>query len=141
MNIDGNYLIMNTVVLIPLMIIFCLQLVELIAKHLNPFPNIKCNYASKKEIESIIISSKPTNSHGYDEISFKILNASSHLIISPITRVCNKSLSTVIFPSHLKYSVIKPLFKKGYMNSLSNYRPVSLLTDFLLKNVWEGNMW
>jgi hypothetical protein len=126
--------VINTVALIPLMIIFCLQPIELIVKHLNPFPNIKCNYASKKEIESIIKSLKPTNSHGYDEISFKILNVSSHLISSLISCICNKSLSTVIFPSHLKYSVIKPLFKKGDTNSMSVYRPVSLLTNFLLKN-------
>jgi len=72
-NIDGNYLIMNTVALIPSIIIFCVQQIELIVKHLNAFPNIKCNYASKKEIENIIKSLKPTNSHGYDEISVKIL--------------------------------------------------------------------
>jgi hypothetical protein len=64
---------MNTLALIPSIIIFCVQLIELIVKHPNPFPNIKCNYASKKEIESIIESLKPTNSHGYDEISIKIL--------------------------------------------------------------------
>ena len=55
-NIDGNYLIMNTVTLIPLKIIFCLQPIELIVKHLNLFPNSKCNYASKKEIKSIMES-------------------------------------------------------------------------------------
>jgi len=126
---------MNTVAIIPLMIIFCLQLIELNVKHWNRFPNIKCNYASKKETGSIIKSLKPTNSHGYDEISVKILNASSHLISSPLTCICNKSLSTVIFPSHPKYLVVKPLLKKkGDMNSMSDYRPVSLLTNFLLEN-------
>jgi hypothetical protein len=39
----------------------------------NPFPNIKCNYTSTKEIKNIIKSLKSANSHGYDESSAKIL--------------------------------------------------------------------
>ena len=77
----------------------------------NLLPNIKYNYTSKKEIENIIKSWKSTSSHRYREISVQILKASSHLISSPLTSICNKSLSTGIFPSHLKY--LKPLFEKG----------------------------
>jgi hypothetical protein len=79
----------------------------------NPFPNIKYNYTSQKEIENIIKSLKPTSSHRYEEISVQILKASSHLISSLLTYICNKSLSTGIFPSRLKYLVIKPLFEIG----------------------------
>jgi len=32
---------------------------------------------------------------------------------SHLTHICNKSLSSGIFPDHLKYAVDKPLFKKG----------------------------
>jgi len=39
----------------------------------NPFQNIKYNYTSMKEIDNINKSLKPTKSHGYDEISVKIL--------------------------------------------------------------------
>ena len=46
----------------------------------DPFRNIKYNYRSKKEIENIMKSVKPTNSHGYDAIFVKILEASSHFI-------------------------------------------------------------
>jgi hypothetical protein len=67
----------------------------------NPFPNIKCNYTSTEEIENIIKSIKPTNSYGYDQISAKIVNTSSHFISSPLTYICNKSLATGIFPSEL----------------------------------------
>jgi hypothetical protein len=44
--------------------------------------------------------------------------------------ICNKALSKGIFPDRLKYSIIKPLYKKGSKLELANYRPVSLLTSF-----------
>jgi len=44
-------------------------------------------------------------------------------------------LSSGILPAHLKYPVIKPLFKNSKRNNISNYRPISLLTSF--SNVFE----
>jgi len=38
-------------------------------------------------------------------------------------------LSSGIFPSRLKFSEIKPLFKKGDKSNTSNYRSISILTS------------
>jgi hypothetical protein len=35
-----------------------------------------------------------------------------------------------VFPEQLKYSKVKPLYKKGEKPCISSYRPVSLLTAF-----------
>ena len=61
---------------------------------------------------NIIKSLNTKNSHGYDEISTKLLKPSPPFILSPLTRICNKSLALGIFPDPLKYSEIKPLFKR-----------------------------
>jgi len=41
-----------------------------------------------------------------------------------------KILSTGIFPERLKFSEVRPFFKKGDITEFSNYRPLSLLTSF-----------
>jgi hypothetical protein len=92
----------------------------------------KINYkpVTTMEIENIIKSLKSKSSYGYDEISSKILKLSSPFIISPLNYIFNKVLSKGVFPDRLKYSIIKPLYKKGSRQELSNYRPISLLTSF-----------
>ena len=68
--------------------------------------------------------------YGYDEISTRILKISAPYILSPLTFIFNKILSTGIFPDRLKFSEVKPLYKKGLTTEFSNYRPVSLLPSF-----------
>jgi hypothetical protein len=70
------------------------------------------------------------NSSGYDGISTKLLKISSSFISSPLTYICNKSISLGIFPDRLKYAVVKPLFKEGDRSSISNYRPISMLSSY-----------
>jgi Notch-like protein len=71
-----------------------------------------------------------TNSSGYDEIPIKVLKSCKHFIISPLTYIINRSLATGKFPDRLTFSEIKPIFKNGDRNVISNYRPISLLTSF-----------
>ena len=44
-------------------------------------------------------------------------------------------MHTGIFPSQLKLSRVKPLFKSGDQSRFSNYRPISLLQS--LSNIFE----
>jgi len=94
------------------------------------FPNFKLMRLSTKDIRNIIKSLNTKFSHGYDKIPTKLLKLSLPFILSPLTHICNKSLSLGIFPDLLKYSEIKPLFKKGDKHNISNYRPISILTSF-----------
>ena len=98
--------------------------------HKHPYPGIKFRHTSTKEIEKVIKSLKTKNVHGYNEISVKIIKQSAPFISSPLTYICNKSLELGIFPSQLKYSTVKPIFKKGDRQNAANYRPISLLISF-----------
>jgi len=108
-------------------------------------PDIKLTPVSTKEISEIIKSLNWKSSHGYDETPTKFkkyayplsyllshthTHTHTHIYIYIYIYVCNKSLSTGIFPIQLKYSQINSIFKKGSKTEMSNYRPVSLLTSF-----------
>jgi exonuclease III len=96
----------------------------------QPFPSIKLKRVSSEEIEDITKLLKIKNSHGYDGISTKILKSSIAYVSSPITYICNRMLITGTFPSRLKFSEVRPIYKKGDGKDVSNYRPISLLTSF-----------
>jgi Notch-like protein len=80
--------------------------------------------------KKIMKSLKTRHSHGYVEICVKILKLSALFVSSPLTYVCNKCLSSGIFPTRLKFSIAKPVFKNGDKFDISNFRPVYLLTSF-----------
>jgi hypothetical protein len=103
------------------------------------FPLITLKYVSSKEIEDIIKSLKAKHSCGYDGISTKILKVSSPYISSPLTYLCNRMLVTGIFPQRLKFSEIKPIYKKGDKRDSSKYRPISLLTS--ISKIFEKVMY
>jgi hypothetical protein len=87
--------------------------------------------ATTTESEHIIKVIKPKNSYGYDEISTKLLKITAPFVSSPLNYICSKLITKGIFPDRLKYSVIKPLYKKKVIKKdVSNYRPISLLTSF-----------
>jgi hypothetical protein len=94
------------------------------------FPKICNKPVTTKEIEKIIHSLKNKDSCGYDLISWRVLKLSSPYISSPLNYIYNKIMQSGIFPERLKYSIVKPLFKKGDKQLISNYRPASLLTSF-----------
>jgi hypothetical protein len=65
------------------------------------------------EMEKIIKFFKSKDSHGYDEISTKLLRINSPFISSHLNYICNKVVTKGIFPDKLKFSIIMPLYKKG----------------------------
>jgi hypothetical protein len=91
---------------------------------------ITWKYAKTYEINKISKSLKTKNSYGYDEIPIKILKLCAPFIISPLTYICNKPLSSGVFPERLKYAIIRPVYKKGDKLLTTNYRPIYLLTSF-----------
>ena len=51
-------------------------------------------------------------------------------IAKPLAHVCSKSFECGVFPDNTKVAKVVPLFKAGDRSLCSNYRPISLLSQF-----------
>lgn len=100
--------------------------------HNNTLPDRYGTFSrtTETEIYKHITSLKSKCSPGYDKIESKTLKFIAHYIVHPLTHVINLSLSKGQFPSSYKASIIVPIHKKGKKDDLTNYRPISLLTNF-----------
>ena len=105
---------------------------EMLSQFPGNFPCIKIIPITEAEIKSTIHSLTPKKSLGYYGITRKILKACASLISHPLSYIYNHPLYTGIFPDRLKIAVVKPLYKKGGKISMTNYRPIPLLS-FLLR--------
>jgi hypothetical protein len=57
-----------------------------------------------------------------------MLKLSPHFVCPPL--ICNKSILCGVFADRLKFSFVKPVYKKGNRTDPTNYRLISLLTSF-----------
>ena len=56
-----------------------------------------------------------------------MIKSAKEVLVEPLTLLVNQMLKSGHFPSELKISRVKPLFKNGDPAMFSNYRPISLL--------------
>jgi len=82
-----------------------------------------------QEIEAIIKDFDSSKGVGPNSIPPKILKQISNLISIPLAAIFNKSFRTGVFPGLLKISKINPIHKKDSKLLISNYRPISLLSN------------
>ena len=80
------------------------------------------------EVESIMKCLPFGKAVGPDGINNRILRECSRELSHPLCFLINHSISLGIFPETWKYAVLSAIYKKGDVSSVSNYRPISLLS-------------
>lgn len=85
---------------------------------------------TSSEIRSIISELKNSRSSGWDGIPSFILKICKNSIVGPLSYIINISINKGIFPDLLKYSIVRPIYKKGDKTQLENFRRISLLPVF-----------
>ena len=83
-----------------------------------------------KEIDCVILSLKDKSALGWDGISTSVIKAARHILIPILNHIFNLSLTSGIFPRAFKKAIVHPIFKSGDRDSVTNYRPISVLTVF-----------
>ena len=88
------------------------------------------NPVNEAEVISIIQLCKSKDSMDYDDISMWVLSRIAPQVVKPLVHMFNLSLATGIFPREMKIAKVIPLFKNGNNSDFSDYRPISLLSQF-----------
>ena len=97
---------------------------------------------TEQEILNIVKLFKNKHSRGHDGIPMFLLKNVIHNILKPLSYICNLSLKNGIFPEDMKMAKVIPLYKKEDPMIFSNYRPVSLLTQFskILEKIFNNRL-
>ena len=82
------------------------------------------------EILDIVHNFQSKRSCGHDGFDNSTLKKIMPAIVQPFAYICNLSMTSGVFPQKMKLAKIIPVFKKGDTLSITNYRPISLLTVF-----------
>ena len=89
--------------------------------------------ATNDEIIKIIKGLKKEG--GLDDVSRRFLKLASSQIAPYLRDLFNKCIQSGIYPSEFKTAKITPVYKKGQRDSISNYRPISVLNN--LSKIFE----
>ena len=84
---------------------------------------------NKKEIYKIIKSLNSNKSCGPNSILTKVLHLLQDQISNHFATICNLSFSTGVFSPIVKTAKVIPIHKKNSKLEVSNYRPISLLSN------------
>ena len=85
---------------------------------------------SNFEIINVTKNLKNCDSSGFDEIPTKVIKATIECIAEPLAAIINLAISSGIFPEKMKIAKVCPIFKSGNKGEVTNYRPISILTNF-----------
>ncbi len=80
------------------------------------------------DVYDVLSSLSVQKAAGLDGISPRLLKLCSTGIASSLASLFNRSFSEGNFPSSWKSALVIPVFKRGDRSSLTNYRPISLLS-------------
>ena len=96
----------------------------------NPVANSIFLYPTDSiEVMDCISSLNLNKSTGPFSIPSNILSSLKPEISIPLSKIINLSFSTGIFPNNLKIAKVIPIHKEGSKLELTNYRPISLLSN------------
>ena len=93
--------------------------------------NVKTMYmtpTTKYEIEKLIGGLENKTSSGHDHVSNILLKKLKKSLLVPLEIIFNLSISEGVFPHLMKSADVIPLYKVKERHSVTNYRPISLLT-------------
>ena len=102
--------------------------------YLKNLPSFKTSFflqpVTTDEVAEAVKNLKDSNCTDIYGLNSRILKETIDLILLPLTLLINTCISEGHFPDVLKVAKVLPMFKKGDINSIDNYRPISIIPIF-----------
>ena len=93
--------------------------------------SFKFDSVTKPYITTLLKNIDIKKATGVDRIPPKLVKLSANILSEPLTKTINDSLAMGIFPDAAKIDAVSPIDKgTDNKNSISNFRPVSVLSVF-----------
>lgn len=87
------------------------------------------------ELETVIMGLRNDCAVGWDGIPSTVIKRTRHKLIPILKFIFNLCILHGVFPSVFKKAVVCPVYKSGDRSSVTNYRPISVLTT--LSKIFE----
>ena len=85
----------------------------------------------QEDIITTVNNCKSKTSCDHNNIDMAIIKqVINYIIAKSLAHVCSTSFEYGVFPDNMKVAKVVPLFKAGDRSVFSNYRPISLLSQF-----------
>ena len=97
---------------------------------------------TQAEIINLVNNTKSKKSKDQDDIDMCLVKKIMPYLVIPLEHIFNISLQKGVFPDGMKIARIIPLLKNGNINAFTNYRPISLLSQFskIFKKIFHNRM-
>ena len=86
-------------------------------------------HCDEVEVVTLIKQLNPQKACGPNSFPTDLLQLLANDVSKPLTKIFNLSFETGLFPDQLKIARVVPIYKKGSRLMVSNYRPISLLSN------------
>ena len=83
--------------------------------------------ASEVEMRAAVSKLKSSKALDYFGLNAIMVKKIINIIITPMTNLFNRCVAVGRFPDILKIACVTPVYKKGNIDSATNYRPISIL--------------
>ena len=96
----------------------------------SPLSSFSFDLITSAEMKYEILCLPINKAHGLYSCLVQIIKCASDILSDVLSKLFNISMESGKYPSKLKLSKIIPMFKAGDKTDPSNYRPISLLSNF-----------
>ena len=97
---------------------------------------------TQAEIINLVNNTKSKKSKDHDDIDMCLVKKIITYLVIPLEHIFNIALQTGVFTEGMQIARIIPILKNGNINDFTNYRPISLLSQFskILEKIFHNRL-